>query len=262
MIEGAPIEASCPRCRATHRLAADPARGAADRLIAAIERARMPASDARALPAYTGYRASARNPVFDPCVDARPLFAPGGGKMFGVLVVETPTGETRALRAFSGTYGGRWVLPGWAPPVFDVVRWHALERAHDPAIADLTQGMEDATPVQRSELAARRSRQSAALMSRYHSLYELVSPGGEARALLDVLAPRRPVAGSGDCCAPKLLTEANRRGWRPLGLVEVFLGSPRRPGGRVHRRAYPPCSDKCVPLLPFLLCAAERSDAD
>jgi tRNA pseudouridine32 synthase/23S rRNA pseudouridine746 synthase len=47
------------------------------------------------------------------------LRAPGGGKMFGVLVVRDGAGRVGWLRAFSGKLGGAWTAPGFAPPVFD-----------------------------------------------------------------------------------------------------------------------------------------------
>lgn len=42
------------------------------------------------------------------------------GKMFGVLVVQTPTGETGYLMAFSGLLFGRNVYEGFVPPVYDM----------------------------------------------------------------------------------------------------------------------------------------------
>jgi tRNA pseudouridine32 synthase/23S rRNA pseudouridine746 synthase len=46
----------------------------------------------------------------------------GDGKMLGVLVVETPQGQLGWLEAFSGSVGGRWLVDGFAPPLFDVER--------------------------------------------------------------------------------------------------------------------------------------------
>ena len=40
------------------------------------------------------------------------LDAPGGGKMFGVLVVRDRAGERRVLRAFSGMLAGSWYATG------------------------------------------------------------------------------------------------------------------------------------------------------
>jgi tRNA pseudouridine32 synthase / 23S rRNA pseudouridine746 synthase len=39
------------------------------------------------------------------------------GKMYGVLLTESMTGERTVLRAFSGLLGGRSDWPGWAPPM-------------------------------------------------------------------------------------------------------------------------------------------------
>ncbi|MBO3459602.1 pseudouridine synthase [Aetokthonos hydrillicola Thurmond2011] len=39
------------------------------------------------------------------------------GKMYGVLLVELPTGEQRVLKAFSGLLNGSSVVEGWVPPI-------------------------------------------------------------------------------------------------------------------------------------------------
>ncbi|MBW4647566.1 MAG: RluA family pseudouridine synthase [Kastovskya adunca ATA6-11-RM4] len=39
------------------------------------------------------------------------------GKMYGVLLVELPTGEQRVLKAFSGLLFGQSVVEGWVPPI-------------------------------------------------------------------------------------------------------------------------------------------------
>jgi tRNA pseudouridine32 synthase/23S rRNA pseudouridine746 synthase len=48
------------------------------------------------------------------------LELPGGGKMFGVLIVAAPDGRVGWLRAFSGMLEGRWQHEGFAPPLFDL----------------------------------------------------------------------------------------------------------------------------------------------
>ena len=42
------------------------------------------------------------------------------GKMFGVLVVQSPEGETGYLMAFSGLLFGRNIYDGFVPPVYDM----------------------------------------------------------------------------------------------------------------------------------------------
>jgi tRNA pseudouridine32 synthase/23S rRNA pseudouridine746 synthase len=49
------------------------------------------------------------------------LDAPGGGKMFGVLVIAAPDGRLGYLRAFSGMLDGQWQIDGFVPPLFDPV---------------------------------------------------------------------------------------------------------------------------------------------
>jgi len=45
----------------------------------------------------------------------------GGGKMFGILVVQNPNKEIGYLAAFSGKIGGKTIVPGFVPPIFDLL---------------------------------------------------------------------------------------------------------------------------------------------
>jgi tRNA pseudouridine32 synthase/23S rRNA pseudouridine746 synthase len=48
------------------------------------------------------------------------FFSPNGGKMFGVLVVRDKNDQIGFLCAFSGMMNGQWLLPGFAPPLFNL----------------------------------------------------------------------------------------------------------------------------------------------
>jgi tRNA pseudouridine32 synthase/23S rRNA pseudouridine746 synthase len=65
------------------------------------------------------------------------LDEPAGGKMFGVLVVEDGAGRRGFLRAFSGTLGGRFDVPGYAPPIFDRDARAAVEVPGEAVVKDL-----------------------------------------------------------------------------------------------------------------------------
>ncbi len=65
------------------------------------------------------------------------LDAPAGGKMFGVLVVEDREGRRGFLRAFSGMLGGRFDVPGYAPPIFDRAARDAIEVPGEALVKDL-----------------------------------------------------------------------------------------------------------------------------
>lgn len=45
----------------------------------------------------------------------------GRGKMFGVLLIESPQGELGFLSAFSGKIADQNLIPGFVPPVYDML---------------------------------------------------------------------------------------------------------------------------------------------
>jgi tRNA pseudouridine32 synthase/23S rRNA pseudouridine746 synthase len=100
-----------------------------------------------------------------PGVDMATLAAPGGGKMFGVLVVADEAGRIGTLRAFSGMLDGRWFVDGFAPPLFDPARRDAFWPAAEAELAALLAQHETLTaqlaPLE-SELAALVARNAAA----------------------------------------------------------------------------------------------------
>jgi tRNA pseudouridine32 synthase/23S rRNA pseudouridine746 synthase len=65
------------------------------------------------------------------------LDAPGGGKMFGVLVVTDAAGRIGVLRGFSGMIGGRWEVAGFVPPLFDAAARDAFWPAGEATLAAL-----------------------------------------------------------------------------------------------------------------------------
>lgn len=65
------------------------------------------------------------------------LWRPGGGKMFGVLVVEAPGERLGFLSAFSGMLGGAWNVEGFVPPLFDSVARDAFWPAGEAELAAL-----------------------------------------------------------------------------------------------------------------------------
>ena len=85
------------------------------------------------------------------------LAAPGGGKMFGVLVVAALDGRIGYLRAFSGMLGGSWHVDGFVGPVFDFAARDAVWPAGEAELATIDARLGEleraAAPV-RLELAA------------------------------------------------------------------------------------------------------------
>lgn len=77
-----------------------------------------------------------------------------GGKMFGVLVVESAEGRVGFLRAVSGQVERAWKLEGYAPPVFDAEQRVASELPAEVMVKGLTARVELAR-VEPTLLAAR-----------------------------------------------------------------------------------------------------------
>lgn len=61
-----------------------------------------------------------------------------GGKMFGVLVFETPDSRVGFIRALSGQLGRAWNVEGYAPALFDVALRTAVEPPAEVVVKDLT----------------------------------------------------------------------------------------------------------------------------
>lgn len=59
------------------------------------------------------------------------------GKMFGVLIVQTPEGETGYLAAFSGILGGKSLYPFFVPPVYDLLQPQGFFKIEEENISAL-----------------------------------------------------------------------------------------------------------------------------
>lgn len=65
----------------------------------------------------------------------------GTGKMFGVLLVQSPEGEIGYFSAFSGKIADQNLLPGFVPPVFDMLAEESFFRTDLSEITQLNQAV-------------------------------------------------------------------------------------------------------------------------
>ena len=203
-------------------------------------------------------------PTFDKELSTNMLFGEERGKMFGVLECCNEDKETVWLYAFSGQYQGRWSVPGWAPPLFDPDQFDWLNIPAEKEIKNLGRNIEAAPDdTTRQELRSRRKKLCRELMIRIHGLYRVANFRGRSTGLDQAfLHPGGKPTGTGDCCAPKLLNFAARSGLAPVSIAELYFGRSNRSGTREHGHIYPPCEDKCRPLLGYMLCGAEERKCD
>jgi hypothetical protein len=239
----------CRNCGLEHYLPADPALDAAFQLMKILEnKGRIDV----VLPAQQA----------DPGCVVDYLWGPARGKMFGILIAEAPNGEHVVLRAFSGQYNGRWQVPGWVGPVFDLNAFHQVQDEEERAIKKLSHQIDRLLPDchERQELIQLRKKKSQQLMRAIHRLYQLRNFQGQIAGLAEIFNSDKGVpTGTGDCCAPKLLQYAALHGLTPLGLTEFYLGKENASGSRQHGSFYPSCRTKCYPILGFMLCGAGQS---
>ena len=188
------------------------------------------------------------------------------------------------LKAFSGKVNGYWNVPGWAPSLYgtalyggapeDIPRFAALQKdvadamaLEAPLIEQQIEGEgadgEDASKFRGSAVAAKLQRQSLsrealAVLREYQIVANF---RGEARTLAQVhLAGEAKVpVGTGDCCATKLIAEAQVRGLVPLGIAEFYFGKRARAKTRVEEGTwYDACAPRCQQVLGFMLCGLEQ----
>lgn len=192
------------------------------------------------------------------------LYGEERGKMFGVLECQSRSRQTTWLYAFSGQYQGRWVIPGWAPPLFDPDQFERVNTPAEKEIKNLGREMQEASDERtRRSLQSTRKARSRDLMIHIHSLYQITNFNGRSVGLDQAfLHSGGKPTGTGDCCAPKLLNLAARSGLVPISIAEFFFGKRNRSETREHGSFYPPCEDKCKPLLGYMLCGADERKHD
>jgi hypothetical protein len=234
----------CARCGRVHSLPVGPAVAQARLLMRALSRAGridFHVDDAGA----------------DPRLSTAPLFGEARGHMFGVLVCRDRQGRTGVLKAFSGQFNGVWRVPGWVPPLVDVEALASMSHGVERLIKRLGRDMAalpESGP-ERAALAARRRDLSRALMLDIHALYRLPNFCRQLAPLPEVVTGEGGIpAGTGDCCAPKLLGYAARHSLIPLGVAEFYFGRENRSGTRRHGGVYASCAHKCGRILGHMLC--------
>lgn len=73
------------------------------------------------------------------------------------------------------------------------------------------------------------------------------------RSALEGTSAVLPPAGSGECCAPKLLQYAFLHGLRPVAIAEFWVGESPKGEVRQAGNYYGACLSKCAPILKFML---------
>ena len=181
------------------------------------------------------------------------------GKMFGVLVVKTPTGEIGYLAAFSGNLAGSNHHDYFVPPVYDLLNpdgYFKEEEARISAINVMLNHTNDNNQEIIEALKEERKQRSIALQQWIFEQFRLRNARGEEQDIYSIFtqtAHRNPPAGTGECAAPKLLQYAYLNNLQPLAMAEFWWGDSPKGEIRRHGHYYPACRHKCEPILNFML---------
>lgn len=186
------------------------------------------------------------------------------GKMFGVLVVRTKGGELGYLSAFSGKLAGKNHHSKFVPPIFDGLATDGFLNAGMEKLSQMNEEIrlleslkkEESIVKQIQQLQAMRKSHSHALQNKIFDQYHFLNKDGYSKSLIeafDEYVGTKPPAGAGECAAPKLLQYAFQHNMEPLALAEFWWGASPKSTHWKHGQFYPPCREKCAPILAHML---------
>ncbi len=185
------------------------------------------------------------------------------GKMFGVLIVETPQNQIGYLAGFSGKLAERNLFSQFVPPVFDTLADDSFLSAGMKRLAEMGMAIKnlkdhqpDGYEKQLQSLQNARKDFSVNLQNQLFEEYHFLNQVGEEKSLLSIFKDegyKNPPAGAGECAGPKLLQYAFQHELRPLALTEFWWGKSPKSATWKHGQFYSPCKEKCGPILKHML---------
>ena len=165
----------------------------------------------------------------------------GEAKMLGILACDDAEGNRVVLKAFSGQVCGQWVIPGWCEPAFSVSEYSAILEETDRQVKELARQGKDSREV------------SAEAMCRLFGLYRIHCIDGSVKTYSEIFGDTLPPSGTGDCAAIKLLNCAFKNHLKPVSMAEFYYGGHNPSASKEPCQFYPPCEEKCRPLLKEML---------
>ena len=102
-------------------------------------------------------------------------------------------------------------------------------------------------------LKERRKNISSELQNYIFRQFKFLNQAGKVKDLLDIFTDTPPIAGSGECAAPKLLQYAFEHQLELVTMAEFWWGLSPKSEVRKHLHYYPACRGKCRPILGHML---------
>lgn len=183
------------------------------------------------------------------------------GKMFGVLVVKNEIGELGYLQGFSGKIGDSSHYPTFVPPVVDLLEENISIDSIMTEISELTLKINKLKASQQNnpelkKLIDIRKNKSTDLQQDIFDEYQFLNSEKQSKSLRNIFKDfkrKSNPAGAGECSAPKLFQYAFKHQLKPIALAEFWWGKSPKSGNKQHGMLYPPCTEKCEPILAYML---------
>ncbi len=123
-----------------------------------------------------------------------------------------------------------------------------------PGIPGVPELVEGNAGHKKKELQEKRTALTTESLLNVFNLYTFTRFDGKKLSLDEIIqlhGGKLPPTGTGDCCAPKLLSYAFEHNLTPNSMDEVFYGrdTPNKKNGT----SYPPCDERCGYILPYIL---------
>ena len=149
-------------------------------------------------------------------------------------------------------------------PIVNNEKINLVLEKNDREIHELTEkinGCEEAVEADSSQqslplesLLRRREKLTTESLLNVFSLYNFTRFDGKQISLNSIISEHNnklPPTGTGDCCAPKLLSYAFEHGIKVFSMDEVYFG--RDTPNKTNGKSYPPCDERCGYILPSIL---------
>lgn len=183
------------------------------------------------------------------------------GKMFGVLVVKSKEGKLGYLCTFSGKMADEPHPSVFVPSLFDIAtndNFISKGMRELSAFGYAVKALEEEARINNlqeiEKLKEERKSKSILLQQQLFESYNFLNTRGELKnvcAVFETNSGKVPPSGAGECAAPKLLHYAFMHHLQPLAIAEFWWG--KNSGDKKHEQYYPPCTDKCKPILGYML---------
>ena len=132
-------------------------------------------------------------------------------------------------------------------------------KENDKEIHELTEEINKLTLVnknstERTKLVKKRTELTDSSLKKVFSLYSFTKYDGKKISLDEIIEYHNnhlPPTGTGDCCAPKLLSYAFDKGYEIISMDEVYYGRDTK--NKTNGMSYAPCDERCGYILPFIM---------